>query len=902
MIGNFFKHYGTPRHSGRYPWGSGDEPFQANESLISRVDGYRRKGLSEKEAATAVGMSIAEVRAQRSLEIAEKRAADVAMAVRLKKKGMSVTAIGERMGKNESSVRSLLNPSTQERSNITKATSDMLRSTVGKDKFVDVGGGVEARLGISATRLATSVKALKNEGYEVINVQVAQLGNDKKTTVKVLAPPGTTYKDVVTNMTNIVIPQERSDDGGRTYLGIKPPVSVSSKRIQVVYAEDGGSDKDGLIELRRGVPDISLGTARYAQVRIAVDGTHYLKGMALHTDKLPPGVDIRFNTNKPKGTPLSDTLKPLSDDPDNPFGSSITQYEYTDKMGKKHQSPINILGSDGAPNKEGRWAEWSRAISSQVLSKQPTPLAEKQLAMIVDKKRAEYEEISQLTNPAVKKRLLDALADDCDSSSIHLKAAALPRQMNSVLLPVPSMPDHQVFAPNYKNGEKVVLIRHPHGGKFEIPELTVNNNHPEAKRMIGASAKDAVGISPGTARRLSGADFDGDHVLVIPNTRGKHAIQTSPPLAGLKDFDPISEYPYVEGMQVMGEPKGGDKQAVMGDISNLITDMTIKGANPSEIERAVRHSMVVIDAEKHRLNYKESARANGIPQLKEKYQGRKSGGASTLISRASSDQVIPRRREGQLIGPISSETGQPRRIFIDPKTGEKLYTPTGESYVDKKGRTIVNTERITKMESVSDAHELSSGTTMEKIYADHANRLKALANTARRDMVAVKNIPYSPEAKRKYAKEVESLKTKLIAANANRPLERRAQLIANDIVAVKRKANPQMTHEAYKKLKGQALTEARNRVGAKKPAIIITTKEWAAIQSGAISSSRLEEIIQNADLDNVKALATPRTTETVSRASLARARSLMASGRYTQAEVAQQLGIATSTLSKMLKV
>jgi transposase len=888
-------HYGVQRRSGRYPWGSGDDPHQHGDSIIARVDAYRRKGMSEKEAAAAVGMSIAAVRSQRSLEKAEARAADVAMAQRLKAKGMSYIAIGERMGRNESSIRSLLNPSIQERANITRQTADMLRNAVDKNEFIDVGKGVEARLGISRTRLDTSLKALENEGYTITNVQVDQLGTDKKTTVKVLAPPGTTYKDIVTQKERIRLPEEFSEDGGRTYLGIKPPVSISSKRLKVVYDEDGGGNKDGLIELRRGKEDLSLGTAKYAQVRIAVDGTHYLKGMAIHSDDLPPGVDIRFNTSKKKGTPLEDTLKKISDDPENPFGSSIKQFEYSDAKGKKHQSPLNIVGTETSPNVEGRWGEWSRTISSQVLSKQPTALAKQQLGLVVDQKKKEYEEISRLTNPAVKRRLLASLADDADAAAVHLKAAALPRQMNHVILPVVNMPEHQIYAPNYKNGEKVVIIRHPHGGKFEIPELTVNNNHPSAKRIMG-NAKDAVGISPAVARRLSGADFDGDTVLVIPNSNIGNKIQTSEPLAKLKDFDPISEYPHVEGMKVMS---AGQKQNAMGDISNLITDMTIKAASNDEIARAVKHSMVVIDAEKHKLNFKQSEADNGIKQLKEKYQGRKNAGASTLISKAGSDERIPARKEGALTGPKSSNTGLPTRQKIDPATGRKLYTPTGETYINKYGVEVNKLTKVNKMELVDDAHTLSSGTTMEKIYADHANSLKAIANIARRDLVHVKSTPYSPIAKRKYAKEVASLKDKLTAANANKPLERRAQIIANDIVATKRKANPHMTTEEIKKLKGQALTEGRNRVGAKKPAIIITPKEWAAIQSGAIANASLERIIENADLDVVRALATPRPTVKVSAASSSKARSLAVNG-YTRAQIAEQLGVSTSTVSRML--
>ena len=77
----------------------------------------------------------------------------------------------------------------------------------------------------------------------------------------------------------------------------------------VRYADDVGSDgvkgieKDGVIELRRGVEDLDLNGNRYAQVRILVDGTHYLKGMAVYSDDMPDGVDVVFNTNKKKGTP-----------------------------------------------------------------------------------------------------------------------------------------------------------------------------------------------------------------------------------------------------------------------------------------------------------------------------------------------------------------------------------------------------------------------------------------------------------------------------------------------------------------------------------------------------------------------------------------------------------------------
>ena len=62
-------------------------------------------------------------------------------------------------------------------------------------------------------------------------------------------------------------------------------------------------DKDGVIEIRSGVDDLSLGDSHYAQVRILVDGNTYLKGMAVYSDDLPDGVDVMFNTNKKKRHP-----------------------------------------------------------------------------------------------------------------------------------------------------------------------------------------------------------------------------------------------------------------------------------------------------------------------------------------------------------------------------------------------------------------------------------------------------------------------------------------------------------------------------------------------------------------------------------------------------------------------
>ena len=485
-----------------------------------------------------------------------------------------------------------------------------------------------------------------------------------------------------------------------------------------------------------------------------------------------------------------------------------------------------------------------------------------------------------LTNPAVKKKLLESFADGADASAVSLKAAGLPRTANHVILPINSLKDGEIYAPNYRNGEKVALIRHPHGGRFEIPELTVNNRNKEANGVM-KNAKDAVGINSKVAARLSGADFDGDTVLVIPNNSGQ--VKSSAPLQGLKNFDPQTSYPGYEGMPAMS---ARTKQRQMGDVSNLITDMTIKGASSSELARAVRHSMVVIDAEKHKLNYKQSEKDNGIKELKTKYQGRADAGASTLISRASSQARVPDRKLRR------ASDGGP----VDPKTGKIVYTYTNESYINKAGKKVERKLKSTKMYEADDARTLSSGTKMEDVYANHANKLKSLGNQARKASVSIERTDWSPSAKKTYQSEVNTLTSKLNTALKNKPLERQAQVVANSIVAEKRRANPDMDAADVKKVKSQALNEARARTGARKQRIDLTPREWEAIQAGAVSNNMLNRILDNTDLDVVKQYATPRTNTVMSSAKMARAKSMLASG-YTQAEIADALGVPTTTLN-----
>ena len=891
-------HYGTPRHSGRYPWGSGENPYQSSTGLYGMAKQLKSQGMSDKEIAESFGMSTREYKSAYSNAKNEVRAANRAEALRLKDKGYSNTAIGKRMGVNESTVRSWMDEDIAERSSISKNTAKALKSAVDDKKYIDIGGGVENQMGISRTALDNAVKMLKDEGYTVHYIQTEQLGTGHKTSIKVLAPPDTTYSEVWNHKADIEFPGFHSEDKGRTIDKIGKPVSISSKHIKINYAEEGGKDKDGVIELRRGVDDISLGKAKYAQVRIAVDGTHYLKGMAMYRDDMPDGVDIIFNTNKAKGTPMlgekdNSVLKPMKKDQDNPFGATIkgerdlilAQRYYTDKNGKRQQSAINIV------NEEGDWNTWRKSLSSQMLSKQSPMLAKKQLKLAYDLKQDEFDSIMKLENPVIRQQLLDKFADGCDSASVHLKAAGLPRQASKVILPFPSMKENEVYAPSFRDGEEVVLIRYPHGGTFEIPRLKVNNKVPDAKKTLH-NAQDAIGINAKVAERLSGADFDGDTVLVIPTSTAK--IKTSKPLDGLKDFDPQRAYKAYPGMpEVKGS--GFNKQQQMGNVSNLITDMTIKGATSDELARAVRHSMVIIDAEKHNLNYKQSAIDNNIAELKEKYQGGKNRGASTIISRASATAYIPVRKE---LTNTKYMTDDEKKRY---SKGEKIYRETGETYISKKtGKEIKRISKSTKMAETPDANTLSSGYLIETVYSEHANKLKALANKARAESRSTEYIPYSKEAHVKYKDQVDSLNSKLNIALKNRPLERKAQLIANAKVKNVYAANPDMDSDDLKKLKGRCLTEARLQTGASKQQIKIEPKEWEAIQAGAISTNKLKSIVQNSDLDVLKQLAMPREMRGVTPAQESRIKVLESRG-YTLAEIADAVGVSTSTITNVLQ-
>lgn len=892
-------HYGMPRRSGRYPWGSGDNPYQHSGDFLSRVQELKKSGMKETEIAKSMGLTTTQLRTQMSLAKDERRALQVETAKSLREKGYSLNEIAEKMGLNgDSSVRSLLNTNSEVRMNQAKATADILRKMIDEKGMIDVGTGVERELGVSKEKLNQALYILQMEGYEVYGGGVPQVTNPgKQTNIKVICPPGSEHKDIYNFEDVHSVKDYISYDDGETFKkSFVYPESMDSSRLKIRYAEEGGIAKDGVIEIRRGVDDLSLGESKYAQVRIMVDGTHYLKGMAIYSDNLPDGVDVLFNTNKKTGTAVTDVLKKIKDDPDNPFGALIKEHGgqsyYTGKDGKEHLSLINKT------REEGDWGEWSKNLPSQFLSKQSMTLIKKQLGLAKADKQAEFDEICSLTNPTVKKVLLSSFAEDCDSAAVHLKAAALPRQSYQVILPLTTIKDTEVFAPNYKDGETVALIRYPHGGTFEIPILKVNNKQAEGKRIIGTDAADAIGIGAKVAERLSGADFDGDTVMVIPcnSSSSKVKITSTQPLKGLEGFDPKMSY----GTTKKGDDyynESGKKikvmkntQTEMGKVSNLITDMTLKGATQDELARAVRHSMVVIDAEKHKLDYKQSEADNGISSLKKKYQGTTDSdgkyheGAATLISRAKSETSVLKRKGSPIIN----------------DDGSLSYKEVRETYVDKNGKTQVRTQKSTKMAETKDARTLSSGTPQEEAYADYANSMKSLANQARKEMVNAGKIAYSASAKATYLTEVKSLDSKLNQALLNAPRERQAQTIANATVSAKKQANPDMTKAEIKKASQQALSAARASVGAKRTSIDITDKEWEAIQAGAISENRLLQILNNTNTDSLRQRATPRATTTLSAAKQNRIKALYASG-YTREQIADALGVSKSTVSNYLK-
>lgn len=985
----FLQHYGVKRRSGRYPWGSGKDPYQHSSDFLARIEALKKKGWKEtpENIMEQFNMTSTEYRKEKSLANNLRQIDRIKTAIRLRdKEGLGATEIAKKMGvKNESTVRGWFEQDEKGKIYQATKTADFLREQVNKSRYgmIDVGKNVEyddtivKELGnISREKLDTAIRILEKEGYNRYVGRVPQHTNpNQKTTQIVLAKPEVKHKEIfdydkVDTITNYI-----TKDGGDTFeKKFTYPSSMDSKRLKIRYADEVGPDgfkgveKDGLVEIRRGCKDLSLNGSRYSQVRILVDGTHYIKGMAVYSDNMPDGIDVVFNTNKGKEKSKMQCLKEIKNDPENPFGSAIKdvelggQYWYTDKNGKKKLGLINKRAD------EGDWTEWKDALPSQFLSKQTKEMAKKQLDLAKQSKQAEFDEIKSLTNPTIKKYYLEKFASNCDAAAVELKAASLPGQKYHVIIPNNTLKDNEIYAPGYDSGTKLALIRYPHGGIFEIPVCTVNNKNPLGKKLIGEKSIDAVCINSKVAARLSGADFDGDTVMCIPtdDRKGNVRIQRSNELKDLKGFDNKAEYGTREVIDDKGNKhyinKFGKEINVMkntnnqmGRISNLITDMTLQGADESKLARAVKHSMVVIDAEKHKLDYKQSEIDNNIQALKDEYQN--GGGAFTLISKSKSIEYVPKRQgqarvnikgkdwydpkkpEGSLVYitapdnklyyPVGTYDKQKHTKTLktisgkeitydmnskkdrdtyepvmrkDPKTGKVYYT---NKQGNIKYETEMRTNNSTKMGEATDARTLVSKRQhpMEIIYADYANSMKAMANQARIEMIKTGRLEYSPSASKIYKKEVSELMADLNEAKKNSIKERTAERLAASKINERKKINPDLKGEDLRKYSQRMLSKYREEVGSiprRKRNINITDKQWEAIQAGAITENKLKEILSNSDPDRLREKAMPKDKTFLSSAQITRIKS-MAASNATIAEIAKKMNVSTSTISNILK-
>lgn len=927
MSNDELRHYGILRKSGRYPWGSGKDEYTRSKTFYKIVDGLKAQGIPDVEIAKAVGLSVADLRSTRTIAKEEIIREQTFRAVQLRDKGVSIQAIADELEIPAPTVRLRLKNSENMKESALRSTANVIRKNVDEHDIVDIGKGTALnigageKMGISNEKLKAAVAVLRDEGYETYTLRTKNVGTNHFTNQQVIVKPGVTFGEAKKMTDRIHTMGEWTETEGRTYLGIHPPLSVNSNRLKVNFAEDGGTAQDGVVYVRPGVHDLDMGKNTYAQVRIAIDGTHYIKGMAVLNPDLPPGIDLVFNTNKKRSEGKLGVLKELKDDPENPFGSMIKPHgqivRINPKTGKEEvKSAINIV------NEQGDWQDWRKSIPSQMLAKQPHSLIKSQLQVTRDEVNNKLDEISRITNPVVRKKKYEDFADQIDSDAVDLRAAAMPRQKTATIIPMPKMNKNEIYAPQFETGERVVLIRYPHGGRFEIPEVTVNNNNRTAKKLLG-NAPDAIGIHPKVAERLSGADFDGDTVIIIPNRSGKIKGATSMGSAakvfddGLKNFEPKRQYGGYEvispGVGKKGEPgykpeKGTFKLMTntgkeMGMITNLITDMSIQGARPEHIVRAVKHSMVVIDAEKHKLDYKKSEQQNGIAQLRHLYQTTvmpdgsiKVGGATTLLSKATAEVRVPERklRPAKKGGPIDPDTGA--KIYENTNRMQSKYDPKTRTYLDEKVPKLQKEKRLALTDNAFNLVR-DPADPVERLYADHANTMKQLANQARLRAARTPNPPVNPKAKAVYKAEVDDLVAQVRAAQKQKPLDRRADVIAGAFVKARHREDPLLRTDLdrKKKVERQAKAAARARLGLTKPVINISDRQWDAIQAGAVSSSRLRDILEYADPKRVDQLSMPRVNAVMTSAITARAKAMLAAGA-TNADVAASLGIPVSTL------
>lgn len=941
------KHYGVKRKSGRYPWDPSLH-LPKNYKFIEDRDEMKKRGLSDNEIAKQMGLSTTVYRSKVTIAKEELKQYNMQRISKLQSEGMIIDDIAKTIGTTGQTVRNYLdeikNPNKSARAQRvqTEAVADTLEAAVKRSKYIDVGKGVEIQMGISKEKLKSGLNALVESGeYEVHNLRIAQVTDKNNSTpVKVLTKKGVERSEIYKNMDKVRPVEEFAINGdARMFQQMERPKSIGWDRVHIRYAipegqkghgtNDDGAMMDGAMFLRPGVKDLNLGKASYAQVRIAVGDTHYLKGMALYGTEemfkgIPKGTDIIFNTNKTANKTPQEVLKELKKNPEggapidgpNPFGATVKrQNTLVDSKGNPVYKPgvkdrfgnkVPQIGSVNIVNEEGDWGSWSKALSAQFLSKQPTTVVHERLKATMKQVQDEYESIQKVTNPVIKKQLMESFVSDLESKQVHMKAAAPKGFQGHVILPVPDMKENEVYAPNYKNGEKVVLIRYPHGGRFEIPELTVNNNSV-ARKMISKDSPDAIGIHPKVASKMSGADFDGDTAYVIPNNKGKFKSRDS--LKELKNFDPNM---YADKPGTFTPITKRYQQTLMGVVSNLITDMTLQGAPSNEIARAVKHSMVVIDAEKHKLNYKRSAEENGIDALMKRYMTH-----VDKVKYGDLERYNPKtRRVDKVIDPDKLKKDlTPGKEYTSASTiisrhkqsvitdGYQVEVPDPKS---KSGGTKMvwrNKKETYLVNMVKDANVFlgPNATKTEHHYADYINELKAFKNKVDSEMSGIKMPARDPKAAKIYAEEVLSMKDKVNQVKINRIKERQAQRMAevsSKAEIARRSEDEVLKKDEISRINQQALNKARSMVGAERTPVTITDDEWDAVQSNAVSGTLLKELVSFMDDSQLKSLATPRANKQMTDARKSKAKALLANG-YTIAQVAEALGVSSSTIGKI---
>ena len=223
-------HYGTKFHSGRYPYGSGDQPFQHEGDFLTRIERLRKEGWVEnaENVKKEFGLSLEDYRNEKAWANYTRREQEVARAKSLKEKGLGNSAIGKEMGIPESSVRSLLNPNAEAKMQAAKKTADFLKAQVDAKGMIDVGKdaeryivineGDERGLGVSRTKLDQALYALEAEGYVVHQGRVEQPTNRGNwTTQVVLCPPGTPHKEIWNTDKIHTIEDYHSSDNGESF-------------------------------------------------------------------------------------------------------------------------------------------------------------------------------------------------------------------------------------------------------------------------------------------------------------------------------------------------------------------------------------------------------------------------------------------------------------------------------------------------------------------------------------------------------------------------------------------------------------------------------------------------------------------------------------------------------------